>query len=185
MKWSVAQISWLCAVGVMAGCARDQFVLEKDSAGRTVRLNKATGEVTVIAGDRLIVPKSDEEMKADEEAKSEAASKESAKLANRKDWGVVQILGTKFNTSTIYMNGSLKYSVATGKIPRGFYSGGTREIHIVFLRQGIKVFVDTAEVIRSTDRDGNVVALHLTGDINMSVEDYKLLDSVSFEWYGF
>jgi hypothetical protein len=53
---------------LLTGC--NQYEVSKDSQGRTIRLNKSTGEVTVIEGGKLIVPKTEEQVKAEAEAES-------------------------------------------------------------------------------------------------------------------
>ena len=176
---SVIMLSFL-----LTGC--NQYEVSKDSQGRTIRLNKSTGEVTVIEGGKLIVPKTEEQVKAEAEAENAKEASETEKLTNRKHWNDLNgIKGTKAQLDTIYMNGALRYKAVFGKAPKGFTQQYGQSFTIEFMKNGIKVFEDVGSVTGIVDNEGNRYTYQLTGEISMSAEDYKSLDDYTIGWRGF
>jgi len=83
------------------------------------------------------------------------------------------------------MNNALRYEVVFGKKPRGYTGDYGQSIDIHFLKNGIKVYEDRAEVTNLVDSDGQQSTIRLSGTISMTEEDYKNLDNFTFEWRGF
>jgi hypothetical protein len=176
---SIVMLSFL-----LTGC--NQYEVSKDSQGRTIRLNKSTGEVTVIEGGKLIVPKTEEQVKAEVEAEEAKAASETEKLADRKRWAdVYGVAGTKVQLDTIYMNGALRYKGVFGKVPRGYTGQYGQTINIEFMKNGIKVYESVCRITGIVDNNGNKITYQLSGDIAMSPEDYKSLDNYTVGWRGF
>ena len=185
-------LTMLATVGMLAtGCARDNFEIQKDSAGRTIRVNKSTGEIVIIDGERLVVPKSADEVKKEAEAEKAENAADVEKLAERRKWPTISgVLGTKIETTSIYMNGAMRYEMTFGKKPRGFGSSYGQTITAHFLKNGIKVFEDKVfedkgEITRIVDDNGDPFTIQISGSIAMSEEDYKALDGVTIGWQGF
>jgi hypothetical protein len=165
----------------LAGC--NQYEVSKDSQGRTIRLNKSTGEVTVIEGGKLIVPKTEEQVKAEVEAEEAKATSETEKLADLQRWADVSgVAGTKVRLSTIYMNGALRYKGVFGKVPKGYTGRYGQTFTIEFMKSGIKVFENKCSVTGLADPNGNLFTYQISGEISMSADDYKSLDNYTVGW---
>ena len=99
LVWAVLALS-ISGCDQIPGSAKYEMAVDKN--GRTIRLDKRTGEITIIDGDKVISPKS--------AAESEMArSQEEAKLA----------LAKKYSKKTIkhlYVDASLQTSWQNGKI---------------------------------------------------------------------
>jgi hypothetical protein len=166
---------------VLTGC--NQYEVSKDSQGRTIRLNKTSGEVTVIEGGKLIVPKTEEQVKAESEAEDAKESSETEKLTELQRWSELSgVAGTKVQLSTIYMNGALRYKGVFGKVPRGYTGQYGQSFTIDFMKNGIKVFEDKCTVTGMADSNGKLVTYQISGEISMSAEDYKSLDNYTVGW---
>ena len=166
---------------VLAGC--NQYEISKDSQGRTIRLNKSTGDVTVIEGGKLIVPKTEEQAKAESAAEEQREASETEKLADRQLWAdVYGVAGTKVKLTTIYMNGALRYKGVFGKTPKGYTGRYGQTFTIEFMKSGIKVFEDRCSVTGLADQNGSLFTYQISGEISMSAEDYKSLDNYTVGW---
>lgn len=75
LKSSVIVVALL----VLAGC----YEMKQDDKGRTVKVNKITGELSVIDGDKIIKLKNEKEVKAEQE--------EAKKLGDAKRWPEVSL----------------------------------------------------------------------------------------------
>ena len=172
----LAPLSLLVTIAfLLTGC--NQYEVSKDSQGRTIRLNKSTGEVAVLEGDKLIVANPEEKIRADVEAGADAVE-----LSNRSQRPISK---GKDGTSTIlYSNNALQYKVVFRAIPRG-YTGADGQYFVVrLLNNGSQVFENRANVRRVFDNNGHPTTKELSGTINMSEEDYKNIDDLSITARG-
>ena len=81
--------------------------MTKDSEGRTIRLNKSSGEVVVIEGDRMLVPKSKEQVEAKKTAEESKLLEQKELLAKRREWDQSMILKTRVTLNTIYLGSQM------------------------------------------------------------------------------
>src|SRR5262245_60587661 len=111
-------------VGLFAsvGCA-DRYQIVQDKDGRTVRLDRRTGDVVVIVNDRLIVPKSEQQQAAEEAANrlEEAARRQKEEaLTIPRTWPTqpFKTIGVDSGTlTTAWRNGTLRFQLQLTPIP--------------------------------------------------------------------
>jgi len=53
VDWRKAPLFFL-VLFMLTGCDVGRYEIKEDKSGRTIRLDKWTGEITIIAGDRLV-----------------------------------------------------------------------------------------------------------------------------------
>lgn len=97
----------LTALALGTGCSQDRFEIKQDVQGRTVRLDKRTGEVSVLQGqemNRVLSPEEVEAKRANDEEQSQREQQEEraklATLAEMKNWGPVN--GTGFGKGVTF-----------------------------------------------------------------------------------
>lgn len=167
------------------GC--DNYTMTKDAAGRTVRLNKSNGDLVVVDGDRLVVPKSNEVAEEELLKKSEAEKKEREKLAQRRDWDEHDVLGSKANLTSIYMGGEMKFSLEFSPILKGWENANdlANPMTLIFVKNGVQVFEKKLSAGSFTRvHDGKeVTGLRVDGSLEMTPEEYELLGGWSVTWF--
>lgn len=94
------------------GSSSDTFEMKQDKDGRTVRLNRNTGEMTVLEG-TVLVP-----VKTPEDAARDASA--ARLLAEAKDWPPVELIGKDTTTylKTSWRDGQLFYQFWVRATPR-------------------------------------------------------------------
>lgn len=117
-KYSMtALIAMWCALA-LTSCG-DRYELAQDKEGRTIRLDKRTGEVAVIVGDRLVIAKTPEQVEAEETD----ARQEAEVLGSPKNWPqqtLKQIGVTTASLTTAWKDGSLRYQLYLLPVPKNY-----------------------------------------------------------------
>jgi hypothetical protein len=169
---------------VITGC--DNYTITKDSAGRTVRLNKSNGELVVVDGDRLVVPKSPEAAEQDLQKKSEVEKQEREKLAQKREWDEQDVLGSKARLTSIYIGEEMKFNLYFSPVVKGWENsnGVAHPMTLIFAKNGVKVFEkQLPEASFTRIFDGNkLVGLRVDSSLAMSPDEYELLGGWSLTW---
>jgi hypothetical protein len=173
----------------MGQCGGDRYELKQDKAGRTVRLDKKTGEVAVVYDDRLVKVRSPEEQQAEHDSIESA----SLKFRSPKFWPVQSIaqLGVvKAELQTMWIDGNLKYRLYMSPPPKNFSKMSTWSAKLFELRFNdpylfvlIKKDLYASEFSRTVDVAGKAVGISTDGDITCSQETYKSLGTFELLWY--
>lgn len=107
-----------CVVGVLAiislsSCDQNRYEIKEDKAGRMVRLDRRTGEITVLEGDKLV------KLKDPDAQRMENTLVE--RLASPKVWPEVelpQLDKSKVTLKTLWRNGHLHYQFSLAPEPK-------------------------------------------------------------------
>jgi hypothetical protein len=167
----------------------DNYTVTKDSEGRTIRLNKSSGEVVVIEGDRMLVPKSKEEVEAEKKANESKLREQKEKLANRREWDQSMILKTRVTLNTIYLGSQMRFKLVFENLPEKWEESSyvTRPFTLIFLKNGIEVFsqpLNRSDFARIVDDSQKNVKYGLSydGSIPMTPEEYEMLGGWTISW---
>ena len=178
MKLSFVAV--IIAVSFLTGC----YEMNQDDKGRTVKVNKLTGELSVIENDKIIKLKSEKEVVAERY--------ESDKLGEAKYWPVIPltILNNK-NVSLItkWSGGNIYYQFRVFKNIRNKDSYRAKfNIQLLddaeFLIQEIPVPI--SNMTGNLGLDGKTIeTMEFKGQLLMSEETYRKLSNWSVTWIGF
>jgi hypothetical protein len=104
-------------LSITSGCdskSSDQFELQQDKQGRTIRLNKATGEIAVLQGTELVA------IKTPEQSRTSASVR--VGLATAKEWPSVDLKtiapGLMANLQTSWRDEKLYYQFTLSAVPK-------------------------------------------------------------------
>ena len=165
---------------LIAGC----YEMKQDEKGRTVKINKITGEVSVIEGNRIIKLKDENEIKAEQEA--------TKKLEDAKTWQDIPLLisgSTKASLITKWSDGNLYYQFFVDKNLRGkgkYLAKLTIQLfdNASFLIKDIPVSVSS--MTGQVGLDGKTIeSMEFKGQISMSEDAYKKIKEWNVVWAGF
>ena len=172
-------------------CSR--YEMKEDKAGRTIRIDHWTGEVTVIAGDRMIKVKTQEEQDADD--KKQAASV--AALANPKYWSAVPLPALGGGTATLktsWRNGTMFYQFSLNPLPKKVEQARARNSYIdsfnliFYDSAGFKIkeiSIHLSSMTADVDTTGKIYALDMDDSEMFSEDDYRHLSTWNLGWQGF
>lgn len=176
LKSSVIVVALL----VLAGC----YEMKQDDKGRTVKVNKITGELSVIDGDKIIKLKNEKEVKAEQE--------EAKKLGDAKRWPEVSLAianGTNARLVTKWNDGIMYYQFFIDKNLRdkgNYLARLSIQLHdnAQFLIEEIPVSVSS--MTGSLGLDGKTVeSMEYKGQKPMTEEVYKKISEWNVTWAGF
>lgn len=177
---AIKLITAIMTVVVLAGC----YDMKQDDKGRTVKVNKLTGEIYVIEGDRLIKLKGEKEVKVEQDA--------AKKLGEAKTWPVIPLTiagGAEVRLITKWSNGFMYYQFFINKNLRGkgnYLSRLTIKFHddASFLIDEIPVPVSSMTGVLSLD-GRKVQRMEYKGQRLMEQETYKKIRDWNVGWSGF
>jgi hypothetical protein len=158
--------------------------MKQDEKGRTVKINKITGVVSVIDGDKIIKLKDENDIKSEQEA--------SKKLGEPKGWPAIPMSiagGAKAMLITKWSDGNLYYQFFVDKNLRGtgnYYAKITIQLHddSSFLIENIPVPVSsmTGQIGASSN---TINSMEIKGQIPMNDSTYKKIKEWNVVWAGF
>ena len=177
----------LCVLA-LAGCAAtNRYALSKDSAGRLVRLDTQTGEVTLIEGEQLTPIKG--------AAATVAQTGPQVELPEGgKSWptlAVPQLGDTDAALTTDWRDGKLHYVLELFPLSKrlrlahsGYYSNAsfTMTVSDKNGKQIARTDLPTGRLARVTSNARNMEELSAEGDIPMSKEDYDSVAGWELLW---
>lgn len=175
----------MVCVAVIGGCGdTDRYEMSKDAQGRTVRLDKKTGEIAVIGNDRVVTLKSDKD--------SEAEQKSAHNLQTPRPWSVVdipQIGNVKATLSTSWRDGMMLYqfkarpiSKDLAKAQKQYMASITLELFDAngFVLARIPIIVGSMS--RVVDDKGDGIELASNDSIKMPQDTYTSLVGWNVAW---
>jgi hypothetical protein len=173
-------LSVVIAIAITIGC----YDSKQDEKGRTVKINRITGEMYVIDGDKVIKLKTEKEVKAEQEAAKQ--------LGESKTWPAILILNRYANTTlkTKWNDGNIYYQLYVDKNLRDIANNYNAELTIElydsesFLIRKIPVRVNSMVV--AVDSDGKTIEeMQYKGNMSMSEDAYKKIKKWDVVWSGF
>jgi hypothetical protein len=177
---SVKVLMVFITLSVLAGC----YEMKQDDKGRTVKVNKITGELSVIEGDKIIKLKGEKEVKAEQEA--------AKKLGETKRWPEIPLTiaeGVNARLVTKWSDGIMYYQFFIDKNLRGkgnYFARLTIQLHdsASFLIEEIPVPV--SNLTGSVGLDGKTIeSMEYKGQKPLSEDTYKKISEWNVSWAGF
>lgn len=146
-----------------------------------MRLDKKTGDIVVVDGERLVKP-----INAEDEAKVNVG------LGQKKDWGSVdipQLKGIKINLSTTWIDGKLHYQIeaSPGKAVESARSATlTNKFSILLYDAGgfklVEISAPLFSMSRSVDEKGEALSFDMNDSVDCPVDTYKKIQSWNVLW---
>jgi hypothetical protein len=167
-------------VMLLAGC----YEVKQDEKGRTVKINKITGYISVIDGDKIIKLKGEKEIKAEQEA--------AKKLSEAKQWPnlpLAAVDGANARLVTKYNDGVMYYQFFVDKNLRG-EGNYFASLHIQLQDDASfilhEILVQLSAMTGNVGVDGkSVEAMEYKGQVSMSEDTYKKISAWNVTWAGF
>jgi hypothetical protein len=172
-------------MAAIAGCGdSDRYEMSKDAQGRTVRLDKKTGEIAVIGNDRVITLKSDKD--------AEAEKKSALDLHTPRSWSDVDIpqLGNvKAALSTSWRDGRTLYRFTVKPISKDLAAAQKKYMATLTLKlfdaNGFvlaRIPVIVGSMSRVVNDKGESIELSSNDSIEMSQDTYSSLVGWNVAW---
>jgi hypothetical protein len=165
---------------IVTGC----YETKQDDKGRTVKINKITGEVSIIDGDKILKPKEEKDLKAQQEA--------TKKLGEPKVWAQLDLSiigGVKARLITKWSDGNIYYQFFLDKNLRGKVNSFAK--FNVQLHDGAEFLIEEIPIpaLSMTGRLGEdlktIESMEYKGRKPMSEETYKIIKIWNVTWVGF
>ncbi len=169
-------------------CGDNRYELAQDKNGRTIRLDKRTGEVAILEGDSLIVARTPEEKQSNEEnalARMTAFRKPKTwPVLEFKQFGVEQ---AKLITS--WKDGRLRYRLELRPVPKNFEkSTFLSPLLTLVLYDSSDFKVISVDLYRTdltigVDENGNALGLSANSSTPCSQEEYETIAVWNLLWH--
>ena len=173
---------------LFTSCQDDVYELKEDENGRTIRLNKRTGEVAIIGLDTLQILKTTDEL----ETIAEAEQLELAALREAKTWpypGGIPNLGVdEVLLVTSWRDGKLYYRVRLTPVPKDFdtVTRSSAYFQVIFQDSGefnvLVLNTYLSQFTRAVDTDGEQLGIYVNSSVTCSKEDYEMIQSWYPQW---
>lgn len=166
---------------VALSCQRDRYEIKEDKLGRTIRLDKKTGEIMILDGNKLVKVKKEDELRV--------VLKQN--LAEPKYWPATHIpqIGVERATLvTILRSGHLQYVLHISPVPKEWYNPELplhRFTLIFYDKYNFRLLVEKLyayEFGPLVDDQSKQVGLYAEGKITCSRETYESLATWNFAW---
>lgn len=172
-------------MAAIAGCSdSDRYEMSKDAQGRTVRLDKKTGEIAVIGNDRVITLKSDKD--------AETEKKSALDLHAPRSWSDVdipQIGNVKAALSTSWRDGMALYQFTVKPISKDLVAAQKKYMATLTLElfdaNGFvlaRIPVIVGSMSRVVNDKGEGIELSSNDSIKMSQDTYSSLVGWNVAW---
>ena len=180
MKYSFLLFSIIIFSLIFPGC----YEAKQDDKGRTVKINKLTGEVSVIDGDKIIKLKDDKDLRAEQEA--------SRKLGEPKIWPKISLSilgGINARLITKWSDGNVYYQFFIDKNLHGKVKSFSRfnvqfDDRANFLVDEIPITVSSMTGLLG-ENEKAIRSMEYKGHKPMNEEKYKIIEMWNVTWSGF
>ena len=182
---SLSIIIFIVLISLTAGCKGERYEMKEDRQGRIIRLDRRTGEVTVLEGDSLI---------------QIISPKDLEKLSEAKSWPtetISQLGGIKANLKTSWRKGQLYYLYSVS--PASEKAINIKEFNEIFKRGRLgdhyftmylykggfnmmELRVPLVSMTSLVDVEGKTTKLERNGAISLSVENYQAARTWDVTW---
>lgn len=172
-------------IAVIAGCGdADRYEMSKDGQGRTIRLDKKTGEIAVIGSDSVITLKSDKDTKVEH--------KNADGLKAPRAWNAIDIpqIGNVHATlTTSWREGVLLYNFKVNPISKDLTKAqkqymATMTIELLDENDFVlaRIPIAVGSMSRVVDNKGRGIELASNDSIKMHQDDYASLAGWNVSW---
>jgi hypothetical protein len=164
----------------------DKYEMKEDKQGRTIRLNKETGEIAVLEGSALVPVQSPEEAQRNANSISD--------LAKKKNWPPTQLPAISKDTnvylSTSWRDGKLYYQFWVTPSPKIKSIVNTEpygNFQVLLSDAGgftlIKILVPLSHLTRIVEDDGKISYFEANDSIPATQEQYRSVTTYSLVWH--
>ncbi len=164
---------------MVVGC----YEMKQDEKGRTVKLNKLTGELSIVDGDRIVKLRDENDIKAQQMV--------TTKLGEAMRWPSVSLAiggGLNANLITKWSNGILYYQFFVDKNLRGRSDFAQLKIHLQDDAQFIieQIPVNVSIMTGVVNEDGRTIgSMQYKGQLYMSEDVYRKIAGWTVSYSGF
>ncbi len=182
----------LLCLGSAGACSQERYQLQQDSSGRTIRLDKRTGEVAVIQGDRILPLQDPTQMRAE----TERRQRDDSVLGRARRWprdSIPPIGVDSALLTTAYRNGAIYYRLVLKPIPRGYETASTKTtsssglFEVRFLDEArlelVRTTISEERITRGLDDQGRLNALEINGFVNADRATYRQVSGWDLQWF--
>lgn len=172
-------LSVVIAIAILTGC----YDTKVDEKGRIVKINRITGELSVIDGDKIIQLKTEKEAKVEQEAAEQ--------LGESKEWPAIPILNKYASTTlkTKWSDGNIYYQLYVDKNLKdvaNYNSVLTIELYDSESFLIRKIPVRANSMVNAVDSNGKTFEeMQYKGQMPMSEDVYKKIKKWDVIWSGF
>jgi len=180
------------AAGFLGACDQlpgtNRYEIQQDSAGRTIRLDKQTGEITILEGDKL-VSASSEQKALNEQA---AAKNKLTALAQPRFFPLktFELLGvTAASCQTMWRDGKLFILVDLSPQPKlsgRSFGIGLSGLNLAFIdASGFDIVdqpVPVTNITRIADNKGKITSLQINWSLALSQDAYESITDWTLTW---
>jgi hypothetical protein len=185
-KWSLFTGIVMFSI-LLSSCGGDRFELKEDKHGRTVRLDKRTGEVVLIEDDQMIAIKTPAQLEKERELERKKYESHS-KPISRDTLNIPQAQIDSAFLTTKWVENELIYRLTIMPIPEQYtqYNGISDPYIINFIDStGFEITqrnVSKSDFHRLTDSTGVASAIQTEGKIECSAREYMSIFKWSLSW---
>lgn len=174
---------------MLPACQQDRYEIKEDKYGRTLRLDKKTGELVVIDGSRMTEVKTEEKL-AEEKHQHEV---QAAPLRLPKEWAAIDISPIGVNSAkltTVWKSDLIQYRLIIEPVPSALVIEKSNwplsPFTLILLDQNqfkvVETEVYSSSITSLISDNGKPSGLSIEGTINCSREQYESLYSWSLAW---
>jgi hypothetical protein len=182
---SIVLVALVVDVFLAAACNSDRYQLSQDKDGRTVRLDKRTGKIAVVVGDRLVSLKTAEQQESQDQQRRALDQV----LAQPKPWRSqpFQVIGVREATLvTAWRDGTIYYQLDLQPIPKGYLETVSPTLFLL-LQDGsgfevVKVALGRNDLSNIVDDEGKSIKLSANSSVACSKDTYESLSSWTLHW---
>jgi predicted small lipoprotein YifL len=176
----------LALAAALAGCSRRQPASDADT--RTVRVDKSTGDVTIIDGDTITRVKAPQEQAADDRQRDElAVPRDLAAVGLPALGGGTAALRISWRDDKVYYRFTIQRDSKQVEDART-KSGPSFEILLYSSDRSVvkRIGVPAQSMTRTKDeQDDRATALIREDSVPCSADEYRLIASWDLTWHGF
>jgi len=166
---------------VLCSCGVDRYELTEDKNGRIIRLDKLTGRMTILDGDKLVEVKTSEDIEAARVGTQELAKAKEWPELHLKQYGIEQI---RFITS--WREGVLHYRVRLQPYIEELRQGEQNRIIFHLRDEGAFLLLEISPILRSytrvVDDEGKFRRLEFEGTVLCSESTYRNIGNIDLQF---
>lgn len=168
-----------------SSCNKDRYQLEKDKEGRTIRLNKRTGEIAILSDDRLIIAKAPE--KPPKSISLDTFNK--IILGEVKNWPALEYktIESKAELKTSWLGESLRYRLILRPEPKNFKQNVFNPSIVINFYDAngfivIKVDINKSDFNNVVDDKGEIIGVQVNSEIPCSGNKFAAINTWDLSW---
>ena len=185
-KWNIG-IALLSTMVILCSCDSERYEIVQSNSGTLIRLDRKTGEVAIISGNKLVLAKTPDETAAEEaDAQKRAGALESPRV-----WPIVEVkqIGvTSADLTTAWRSGRMLYRFQVTPVPKGYerMSSLVAPFTLKFYDMGgfelLSVDLNYSDLTGVADSTGERVGLSANSSTDCSQSSYESVAYWNLSW---